>query len=443
MERNKLWRVVLSFIFILFIISISYFTQRSNSFWLITQYVGAFAVYMFIIIQQDEKSFLHWITIAVVARISLLMLTPNLSDDVYRFLWDGELLAHDFHPFSHPPSWYMQNQIPVESLQSLYPKLNSPNYYTVYPPFLQYTFLAAVSFSDSITGSIVLFRLFILLAEGCTLWLLCRLLKLSMVSYTGVLLYALNPLVILELSGNLHPEAFMITFLLFSFYLIEKNKINLSAILFSLSIATKLIPLIIGPALVLKLGLRKSILFIAVAGITAVFLALPIVNIDLIAGFKNSLGYYFQKFEFNASIYYVVRSIGYWWYGYNIIQSAGVGLSIISTLAIVLFSIKRWKRNTENSVSELSIIFLGCYTLYLFFATTVHPWYITPLLAVSIFTRFRFPIVWSLFIFMTYAGYTATGFQENLLIVSVEYIVVLCIMLLEIRQTKSLWPKIA
>jgi hypothetical protein len=63
--------------------------------------------------------------------------------------------------------------------------------------------------------------------------------------------------------------------------------------------------------------------------------------------------------------------------------------------------------------------------IYLLFTTTVHPWYLSTLLAVSVLSDYRFAVIWSYLIFLTYGGYTAEGFRENLWIVSVEYVLVL------------------
>jgi uncharacterized membrane protein len=70
--------------------------------------------------------------------------------------------------------------------------------------------------------------------------------------------YALNPLIILELTGNLHFEVFAIFFLLASFYLLLKERQTLSALLFSLAVCIKLIPLIFLPSLLPYLGIRKA-----------------------------------------------------------------------------------------------------------------------------------------------------------------------------------------
>ena len=43
--------------------------------------------------------------------------------------------------------------------------------------------------------------------------------------------------------------------------------------------------------------------------------------------------------------------------------------------------------------------------VYLIFSSTLHPWYVLPLLAFSLFTNYAFPLAWSFVIFFSYVFY--------------------------------------
>ena len=62
--------------------------------------------------------------------------------------------------------------------------------------------------------------------------------------------------------------------------------------------------------------------------------------------------------------------------------------------------------------------------LYYFLATTVHPWYLTLPLILCIFTRFRFPIVWSVAVVFSYSAYNGNPVDENLWLITAEYFMV-------------------
>ena len=63
--------------------------------------------------------------------------------------------------------------------------------------------------------------------------------------------------------------------------------------------------------------------------------------------------------------------------------------------------------------------------IYLFLATTIHPWYAILPLALSVFTKYRFTIVWTGLIWLTYINYNYAEYHENLWIVALEYLGVL------------------
>ena len=63
-------------------------------------------------------------------------------------------------------------------------------------------------------------------------------------------------------------------------------------------------------------------------------------------------------------------------------------------------------------------------SFYYFTTTTMHPWYIATLIILSIFTKYRFPIVWSLMVILSYQAYANTPWKENLWFVGLEYIIV-------------------
>lgn len=446
MPRQKplsyLFLVVSLFTYII----LGYFVERHETTFLFVGYFLLFATYVWIVKNSSLDEIKFWVYSSILFRLSLLFALPTLSDDFYRFIWDGRLLVNGIHPFVELPGFYLERQIPGLDLW-LYDHLNSKEYFTVYPPLAQIIFwVSAVISPNSILGSVVVMRLFILIAEIGSLVLIRKLLIAFGENEKNILMYALNPLVILELTGNLHFEAFVIFFMLLAFYLLYQSKIWKAGISIGLSIATKLLPVIFLPLFVLRIGLKKSFWLYVVVFITVVLLFLPLFNEQVVAGFSESLGLYFKRFEFNGSIYYLVREYGFYTKGYNTIQTVGWKLGVISMLGILLisfwpfrimrsqtglrFEIKKFE--FPKVISGIPIVMLWVMLFYLLMTTTLHPWYITTLLMLSVFSKYRFAMVWSAMVFLTYAGYTTTGFQENLPLVAFEYIVVIIFLLYEL-----------
>ena len=71
-------------------------------------------------------------------------------------------------------------------------------------------------------------------------------------------------------------------------------------------------------------------------------------------------------------------------------------------------------------------------------STTVHPWYIATLLILSIFTNYKFPLVWSFVIVLSYSAHVNSENQENLWIIALEYLVVYGFLIWELFFKKSM-----
>ena len=205
-----------------------------------------FVAYLGIMLfRPDRWRFYVWL--GVIARITLLFCVPALSDDVYRFIWDGRLWVAGENPFSSLPIDYVARGYDVNGLnEALFNRLNSPEYFTIYPPLPQFTFwLSALASIDSIYGSIIVQRVILLSAEVITvLYLLPKALQYWRKNQYRTLIYALNPMLILEITGNLHHEGLVAFFLLLSWINLREHNWFSGALAMVGAICSKLLPLL-------------------------------------------------------------------------------------------------------------------------------------------------------------------------------------------------------
>lgn len=409
-------------IFSTLIIWLGYFTPRQSFGQLFGLYSALFAAYFFLVKVITNPR--EVIFVGIFFRLLLLLSIPALSDDFYRFVWDGRLLINGLNPYTILPSEFIQSPYFQQIIgdKSIFQHLNSPNYYTVYPPLNQFIFAVSAWLSQgSLFGNVVWLRVFILLAEIGTLFIMQKSFNQLKQNFT---LYALNPLIIIELTGNLHFEAVVIFFLVLTYKMAKKNLL-LSAFFFACAVSTKMLPLIFIPLIIRYLYVKKGMIYASIVGIVTLLFFAPFIDKMLVEKLFSSVNLYFQKFEFNASIYYLIREIGFKIYGYNIIGTAGKVMAFLTFSGICLIS---WKSK------NLFVGALGVLTLYFAMATTVHPWYASTLVAISIFTKFRYPIVWSYLIFLSYATYQTNLYQENLWLVALEYLVVFGVIIYELKN---------
>ena len=422
---------------------LAYATPRAQ----VGQLLGLFAVALlaYAWLVRSRLSWRWGLGAALCFRLLWLPATPALSDDVHRFRWDGILVANGVNPFRFRPDEIIADGARtalasearrgrvLPELQQLYRKLNSPHYYSVYPPVCQFIFGAAARlFPASDAGFAATLRGLILLAELGTAWLLLALLAAFGRPPDAALRYLLHPLVIVELTGNLHFEGFVFCFLLLALWLLSRHRRAASAVALGLGVATKLLPLLALPLLVRRLGWRRFAAYLAVAGATLALLFAPFLSVELFINISRSLSLYFRSFEFNASVYYLLRQVGYWLTTYNQIAVIGPALALAGG---VLGLAVAW-RERRPSLAGMPQTLLLMLTAYYLLATTVHPWYLTLLIGLSTFSRFRYPLVWGGLVVLSYAAYRTSTYAENLWLVAAEYLVTFALLGLELYKTR-------
>jgi len=416
-------------IFGLLLVTLTYVTERHQSVLLIGQYTLLFVIYCWLTFSEIRISTRNLLLIAIFLRLLLLFATPNLSEDVFRFIWDGKLWLMGIDAYQFQPSALMA--INANLSDTLFSRLNSPEYYTIYPPINQLIFTIAAMVGPT-KVSIIIIRLFVLAAEVLSLVYLRKLLLNNPKVSKQFALYAFNPLIIIELTGNLHFEAFVICFLLMAIYYVRINQTFKAALSMGLSISFKVLPIILLAGFFRKMKIGQYLLFVLMALVVVAISILPLYQTSIFQGGGASAKLYFQTFEFNASLYYLVREIGFGIKGYNIIQTAGPVISMAGFLSIILYNLLVSKKVSIAERAQFS------WSIYCIFAITVHPWYILPLVALSTLTRYKYPMLWSFMIFLTYLGYTSAGFQENLWITASEYILVVSFAVCELIRYKRL-----
>ncbi len=433
-----------------FYILFSYFTERSDFLNLLLLYSGLFYC-AWRIIKASQFNFWALAGIGVFFRILFLPAIPNLSQDFYRFLWDGRLLIQGVNPYTVTPQLFntdLSTALEVTSGKTVNQareliagmgELNA-SHYSNYPPINQLCFAIAALFAkNSIVGSVIALRILIIAADLGILYFGKRLLEKLNLPVKNIFWYFLNPFIIIELTGNLHFEGVMLFFVVCAFYLLHKGKWFWAAVLLGVSVSVKLLPLLFLPMFFKylltndkgktsifglhfdKLSVIKMVLFYAVTLSTILITFAPFLSQDFITNFAATIGLWFQNFEFNASVYYVIRWIGFQTVGWNIIGTVGKILPLIVIAFILMLAFFRRNTTTQQLITA---ILLGV-SFYFLLSTTVHPWYVATPLILSVFTRYRFPIVWSFMVIFSYSAYSAEGFSENLGLVAIEYIVVI------------------
>jgi hypothetical protein len=94
-------------------------------------------------------------------------------------------------------------------------------------------------------------------------------------------------------------------------------------------------------------------------------------------------------------------------------------------------------RKNNTMIAFITVSLFG-FCFYYFTASTVHPWYLATPLFLSIFTKYRFPIIWTIVVIFSYQAYSNIPWKENLWLVTLEYGILFGFLIFELRKTSNI-----
>jgi hypothetical protein len=205
------------------------------------------------------------LVVAIAARALLAFDTPSLSNDAYRFVWDGRVQAAGINPYRYAPR---DGRLRPLRDFPIFTRVNRPHIRTLYPPTNEVAFLAIhESVGESLTG----LKLVFIALEGVTVALLLMLLARTGSSPGRVALYAWHPLAVVETASSGHPDQLLLVFTLAAVLMWGARRRLGAGVALGVAALTKFVPLVLAPWMFRRLGAR----FAAALGATVVLLYLP------------------------------------------------------------------------------------------------------------------------------------------------------------------------
>jgi hypothetical protein len=233
---------------------------------------------------------------AVAFRLIASIASPSLSDDVYRYVWDGRAQAAWHHPYKFAPADPQRDELRDATV---YPKINHPEITTIYPPLAELLFAALAMAKLGVTG----FKVAFALIDVGVIWALSKLLRALKLPPERVVLYAWNPLAVIEIAGSGHVEPLGVLCLLLAIaWLVEGNATRAGAAL-GAAIQAKLLPLILVPGFARRMRMWALLAMVAVVAVTTAPYAIrgPWYGAGVVA--------YAQRWEHGAVLFAGVRRI--------------------------------------------------------------------------------------------------------------------------------------
>jgi alpha-1,6-mannosyltransferase len=179
----------------------------------------------------------------VLFRLVLLPATPSLSDDVYRYQWDGRVQRAHLNPYVTIPSspklaWLLNPDNPEP------PGIDTP---TIYPPLSEFVYRAIKTVPGYKRASTIL--------DLACVGLLLLLLAAMKLPLQRVLAYAWSPAVLLSFAMSGHFDPLAILMLLAALFFLVRNRPKLSIAALALAFLSKLFPVLLLPAFLKRVRL--------------------------------------------------------------------------------------------------------------------------------------------------------------------------------------------
>jgi hypothetical protein len=170
---------------------------------------------------------------ALALRLLAQSYEPILSDDVYRYIWDGMVQGAGINPYRHVPT---DPALAHLRDADVFPNINRADYAaTIYPPVAQFFFFAITRISSSITTM----RLALIGCEVLTVIAIIDLLRQIRKPVTLVVAYAWHPLAVWEVANSGHVDALMATFVIIGIWFAIRQRRLAAAVAITLGSLVK------------------------------------------------------------------------------------------------------------------------------------------------------------------------------------------------------------
>jgi hypothetical protein len=283
--------------------------------------------------------------VALAMRLAVLGVTPTLSDDVYRYVWDGMVVAHGEDPYAHAPADPVL--APLRE-NAIHPFINHPDLRTIYPPVAQAGFALVARLSPTVRAMKLWIVLHDLALIAVLLWWLPR----RGASPLAAIAYAWNPLVVCEYAGSGHHDPTALVWLVLALALAEKRPV-FSALAWSAAVLVKLFPLLALPYLLRDWPWRARVVAFACAGAGLGVFATHAL------GPGSGLAAFATTWRNNDSLYGFAQAV---------FTPTYARLAVAAAVAV--FAAGLWMRRTEAAAATRTLLRAA-----LLAGPVAHPWY--------------------------------------------------------------------
>ena len=207
-----------------------------------------YLVLIYLLERAGDRRSLLWVILgaAFVFRLTLVPLEPSLSDDLYRYRWDGFIQRDGWNPYAIAP----EDRQLVRYRDGYWVHVSNQEMPNIYPPVTELVLRATAAAS----GKLLAFKAPMLAAEALLIGLLAFWIRRSGRRDFTLAIYAWNPLVVVELAASGHNDPLAMLFSAAALFLIIERRTVLSTLALGLAVLAKFFPILLAPLWLRRTG---------------------------------------------------------------------------------------------------------------------------------------------------------------------------------------------
>jgi len=350
------------------------------------------------------------LAVSALAHAALIPARPDLSPDIYRYVWEGRVFLDGHNPFALAPD----DSALVHLRDADFARVTYPGLTTIYPPLAQGVFALAALIHP---GPMMLKVFFSLFNLG-TVLVLFRLLRRRGRPAAHALVFAWNPLVLVETGHSGHVDAMAAFFLVLALDLWESDRRVWSSVVMGASALVKYLAAAALPWLARRrhLAIAAVVVLVVAAGYAPFWSAG--------AHLFSSLRAYAGNWWFNGPPFVALS-------GFLGNQDLARRLLVAGGIAFAMAAAYR-----ERDLARYLFLVIGCVLLV---SPTVYPWYMMSMMPLLALFPHRAWIAFSALVMLSYGVWVVCNASGAWLLptwlMALEYVPFYALLLLGLART--------
>jgi hypothetical protein len=286
------------------------------------------------------------ISLGVVGRIGFFWFP--VSNDVYRYVWEGFIQNHGFNPYQFAPNHPLLTGEIQGDMATIWQQINHKDLSAAYPPLIMLLFRTL----SAISPSPILFKITMIGFDLVTIGALVLIVQRRKIPSAHLIWYVANPLVLVYVAGEAHLDIVQAAFLMWALYLIGSRKPVAGFLALGMAVVSKYFAVVVLPFVMTRSN-RHAWPAIFIAGVAFI----PFIH-DPEAVFR-SLFIFGSQMHYNDGLAEILRFL--------------LGTQSLPVLCLILLSLLAGVYLFVHDTLRSVYLALGVLLLCL---PTLHPWYL-------------------------------------------------------------------